>query len=320
MSPEQEERQISNHASQGSEETPHTDSLPDITICIVSWNRADLLEQCLQSIYETDQDATFEVIVVDNASADSSPDMVSRLFPQVQILVNADNRGFGRANNQAIEIGRGRYFLILNPDTLLMDRTLDQMIAFLEDHPRAAVVTGKVYESNSLDEVRISYDYRDLTPGFLFRNDLATVGGLHRIFPGNDRIAGWVWGGSDPEIAQRVSQVTGAFMGVRREAIDEVGMFDERYFLYMEETDWCRRFRQAGWEIHYTPDSAIVHISEGSSQLRTDRNQLYYNSIKLYLHKHFGWSGRLMYQCQENLLFGPLRHVRRFLKRLQGSG
>lgn len=274
-------------------------SSPDLTICIVSWNSYDLLKKCLSSIFSTPCQATLEVIVVDNNSNDGSAEMVGIFFPQVQLIRNTENKGFGRANNQAIPAGFGRYYLFLNPDTLVLDETFDNMIAFMDAHQDTAVATGKVYETEARDQIRISYGDRYPSLKVLLLNDLVTLTGLSRLFPNSKFIQQCVWTGYNPEQEQIVAQVTGAFMCVRRRAMEDVGDFDERFFMYMEETDWCYRFHQAGWRVYYTPASAIVHIGEGSSSLRTDREQLYYKSICAYLHKHDGiislWGYRVCY-------------------------
>lgn len=289
---------------------------PDLSLCIVSWNRRDLLDQCLHSIYATEQRVSSEVIVVDNGSSDDSSDMVEQCYPQVRLIRNTDNHGFGRANNQALRISRGRYCLLLNSDTMLLDGTLDAMVAFMDAHPSAAVATGKVYESERLDRVRISFGDTFPTLRILFLNDLVTLTGLRRLFPRNARIQSWVWTGHDPDREQAVAQVTGAFLCVNRRAFEEVGLFDERFFMYMEETDWCYRFRQAGWRVYYTPSAAIVHIGEGSSQLRTDRDRLYHQSICTFFEKHYGRRTLFLYQMQERLLFSHLRRLHRWVARL----
>ena len=286
-------------------------SPPDLTVCIVNWNSYDLLSKCLDSIFSTPCQSALEIIVVDNNSNDGGAEKLEISYPQIQLIRNMDNRGFGRANNQAIPAGFGRYYLFLNPDTLVLDETFDNMVAFMDAHQDAAVATGKVYESDTRDQIRISYGDRYPSLNVLLLNDLVTLTGLRRLFPNSRLIQRCVWTGYNPEQEQIVAQVTGAFMCVRRQAIEEVGVFDEQFFMYMEETDWCYRFYQAGWRVYYTPASAIVHIGEGSSRLRTDREQLYYQSICAYLYKHHGAISLVAYQACYYGFVKPMQLLRR---------
>jgi GT2 family glycosyltransferase len=286
-------------------------SRPDVSVCIVNWNTRDLIDQCLGSIYRTRQQASFEVVVVDNGSQDDSPRLIAEQYPRVRLIRNAENRGFGGANNQAIRASRGRYCLLLNSDTLIFDGTLDAVIAFMDAHPDAAVVTGKVFKTPAADEIVPSYASTTPTPGILFFNDLISITGLKKLFPDSALIRRWTWTGWHPEQEQEVATITGACMGVRREATETVGLFDEAFFMYMEETDWCYRFLKAGWKIYYTPDVSIVHLCEGSSRLRNDRDRLYYRSLRRFFRKHYGYAGLLTYLLQEYLLLRWLRYLHR---------
>jgi GT2 family glycosyltransferase len=292
-----------------------TASGPDVSICIVNWNTKELTSQCLDSIYRTKQQVTFEVIVVDNGSGDNSPEWIAQHYPQIQLIRNDDNRGFGRANNQAIQTSRGRYCLLLNSDTLIFDETLDAMISFMDSHMDVAVSTGKVYKTTDADEILISYASSPPTPWILFFNDLISITGLKKLFPESAWIKKLTWTGWHPEREQEVALITGACMCVRRQAFEAVGLFDEAIFMYMEETDWCYRFRQAGWKIYYVPKASIVHFCEGSSNLRNDRDLLYYQSLCYFFKKHYGNSGLLTYQLQEFLLLRWLRYIHRLLHR-----
>lgn len=293
----------------------HVDAVTDLSICIVNWNTRELTTQCLHSIYHTDQRVSFEVIIVDNDSSDESPEAIARHYPQARLIRNTENRGFGRANNQALRVSRGRYCLLLNSDTLLLDGALDALIEFMDTHPDTAVTTGKVFKNTALDEVLISFVQTFPTPRVLFLNDLVSLTGLKRLFPTSRLIKRWQWTGWNPEQEQEVANVTGACMCVRQSAIEMVGLMDELFFMYMEETDWCYRFQQAGWKIYYTPTASIVHFCEGSSQMRNDRDQLYYQSICYFFQKHYGKPSRLLYQLQELMLLRWLRRLHRFWHR-----
>jgi GT2 family glycosyltransferase len=224
----------------------------DVSIIIVNWNTRDILRGCLWSVYEQTQDISFEVIVVDNASSDDSSTMIKKEFPQVVFIENTENRGFAAANNQGMKIAKGRYVLLLNPDTIVLDGAIQKTTVFADQSPEAAVVGIR----------------NDRPDGSLTKNcfQFASVQnliiyslGLHRVFAnsrffGRERLSWW-----DHLTTREVDVVAGCYMLVRRSAIDQVGMMDETYFMYGEEMDWCWRFQQAGWKILYYPDARIIH-------------------------------------------------------------
>lgn len=224
----------------------------DVSVIIVSWNTRDLLRQCLHSVYRESTGIGIEVIVIDNASTDGSADMVLREFPQVVLVRNSDNRGFAAANNQGLAIAQGRHVLLLNPDTVVLERAIQKSIAFAEKHHTAGVVGVR----NNDAEGRLTKNC------FLFAsvfNLMISTLGMHRAFP-NNRVCGrerlsW-WNYLDD---RRVDVVAGCYMLVRREALEDVGGLDESYFMYGEEMDWCWRFKRAGWEVWYHCDAAIIH-------------------------------------------------------------
>jgi GT2 family glycosyltransferase len=255
---------------------------------------------CLRTVYEQTTSVPFEVIVVDNASQDGSVEMVRSAFPQAILLANPTNRGFAAANNQGMEVAQGRYVLLLNSDTLVLDGAIDKMVGFAAAHPEAAAVACRALNAD-----------RTWQPTcFMFPSALNILLGtlyLNKLFPGN-RFCGrermtW-WDGRD---TRAVDVVAGCFLLVRREVIDQVGMLDESYFMYAEETDWCYRFQKAGWKVLYTPMAEIVHLGGASSakskgpmclQLRA--------SILLFLRKHRG-PARYVLACAFVSLFFLLR-------------
>ncbi|MBM3264798.1 MAG: glycosyltransferase family 2 protein [candidate division Zixibacteria bacterium] len=291
--------------------------LPDISVCIVNWNTRTLIDRCLHSLYTTHQTPSFEVIVVDNGSQDGSPLWIAENYPQTILIENTENRGFGSANNQALRESRGRYCLLLNSDTLVFDETLDALIAFMDAHPDAGVATGQVFKTSDRTDRVISYAPTAPSPGVLFFNDLISLTGLKKLFPNSTLVERWAWIGRNLEKEQQVENVTGAFMAVRRTAMEQVGLFDEAIFMYMEESDWCCRFLDAGWKIYYTPSMSIVHLCEGSSRMRSDRDRLYYRSLAYFFRKHYGWTGWLTYMLQEYLLLRWLRFFHRRWLRLR---
>jgi len=239
----------------------------DVSIVIVNWNTQDILRNCLQSIYEQAGGVHFEVIVIDNASTDGSAEMVRTKFPQVVLIENSENRGFAAANNQGLAIAGGRYVLLLNSDTVVLNSAISKIVSFADAHPEAAVVGCQVLNPD-----------KTLQPAcFMFPsilNMLLSTSYLYKLFPknkffGREQMTWW-----DRNDIREVDVVTGCFMLARREAIDQVGMMDELFFMYGEETDWCYRFKQAGWKIVFAPVGQIVHLGGASSSRMAARMTL----------------------------------------------
>lgn len=253
----------------------------DLSIIIVNWNTQELLAGCLNSIYAHEPDVLFEILVVDNASSDGSVAMVQGHYPSVQIITNQTNAGFAKANNQAIKLSKGRYVLLLNSDTVVSPGSLDTMVHFLNEQPKAAAVAPKLVNPDG--SFQASYaDFPTLLSEFLLITGLARrVIGPHA--PSPTPTAG--------EVARSVDWVAGAAILVRRSVIDEIGGLDEGYFLYSEETDWCWRMQQAGWQVWYLPDVQITHIGGASSSKRSQESYVnLYMSKLLFFKKSYGMS------------------------------
>jgi GT2 family glycosyltransferase len=260
---------------------------PAVSILIVSWNTREVLRDCLRTVYEQTKKVPFEVIVVDNASEDGSMEMVRTAFPQAVLLANATNRGFAAANNQGIEVAQGRHVLLLNSDTLVLDGAIDKMVAFAEEHPEAAAVACRVLNADKTWQ----------PTSFMFPSTLNLLIGalyLNKLFPrnrffGRERMTWW-----DGQDVRAVDVVAGCFLLVRREIIRQVGVLDEGYFMYGEESDWCYRFHKAGWKVLYAPVADIVHLG-GASTARSKGPmclQLRASTL-LFLRKHGGGASYL---------------------------
>jgi GT2 family glycosyltransferase len=254
----------------------------DLSIIIVSWNTRDVLRQCLQSVYAQTGRISFETIVVDNGSTDGSVEMIKRDFNRVKLLTNTENRGFAAANNQALLIAAGRYLLLLNSDTIVLDQAIEKSLAFANVHPDAAVTGCRILNPDGTLQSSC-FMFPSLLNLFLLSTYLSRIFPKSRFF-GRERMSWW-----DRADAREVEVVTGCFMLVRREAVAEVGLMDERFFMYCEETDWCYRFRAKGWKNWFTPSAEIVHIGGASAaKLGTRRAQIQNRSEMLYFMKH--WS------------------------------
>ncbi|WP_407118082.1 glycosyltransferase family 2 protein [Bradyrhizobium sp. LMG 9283] len=255
----------------------------DVSIIIVNWNTRCLLAQCLGSVaIEMSSRVRFEVIVVDNASTDGSCEMVRREFPDVKLIVNSENRGFAAANNQALAVAQGRYVLLLNSDTIVLDRAIEKTIAFADRYLDTAVIGCRVLnQDRSLQST--CFMFPSLLNWFLHATYLYQLFPRSRFF-GRERMT-W-WARND---VREVDVVTGCYMLVRRDAIDQVGPLDERFFMYAEETDWCLRFVAKGWKNRFTPEAEIIHLGGGSApKLGSNRARVSNRSFVRYMFKH--WS------------------------------
>lgn len=231
-----------------------------LSVIIVNWNAAEYLPAALESLFAAQGDLSMEVLLVDNASTDASVQLVQRRFPQVEVLENSENKGFAAANNQGLARARGRYILLLNPDTEMPETTLHTFITYLEAHPRVGVIGPRLQTRGG--RIQGGAAGYDPSPSTIF--NFSTF--LYRLLPG--RFKGlWLprsrYKQSEPV---QVDWVSGACMMIRREAFAAAGALDERYFMYSEDVEWCRRIRQAGYQVICLPAVAVTHHVGGSSR------------------------------------------------------
>jgi len=250
-----------------------------LSVVIVSWNVRDLLRQCLRSIL--DGRAPIEIIVVDNDSTDGSVEMVQAEYPGVHVIVNSENRGFPAANNQGISVAQGRYVLLLNPDTEVVGDALETMVAFADEHLGVGVVGPQLrYPDGSVQSSRRRFP--TLVTAFLESTWLQPYAPRRLL----DRY--YVLDQPDDAVLD-VDWVKGAALMARREAIEQVGLMDERFFMYSEELDWCRRFRDAGWRVVYLPTARIVHHEGKSSEQVLPARHIHFQTSKVcYFQKYHG--------------------------------
>ncbi|MCL6535079.1 MAG: glycosyltransferase family 2 protein [Armatimonadetes bacterium] len=258
---------------------------PEVSVIIVSYNTRELLRECIESILcEQGDGLVVEVIVVDNASADGSAAMVTERFPQARLIANPDNRGFGAACNQGLEMARGRYALILNADIRAQPSALQRLVAFMDAHPDATVCGGQLRYPDGRVQPSCA---RDLTLWWVFCEQSM----LAKLFP-RTRLFGGYWRTHwDFSATIETEQVMGACMMLRR----PFPRFDEDYFLYCEDTDLCYRVRQAGGKIHYVHDAVFVHHLGASGEPQRAQMVIYYNRGKeRYFRKfHGAWQARV---------------------------
>lgn len=268
-----------------------TENPLDASVVIVSFNTREVLRACLQSLYGSVGSQTVEVIVVDNASRDGSADMVAKDFPQAHLERSATNLGFAAANNIGFRIAGGRYIVLLNPDALVEPATLNKAIAHMDQCPRAGLAGGRLIDHGGADQPS-ARQFPSLLNEFLVLSGLAARFPCSRLFGRFDR----TW--ADPEKAAAVDWVPGAFSIIRAQALKEIGFFDERFFLYYEEVDLCRRLKNRGWQTWYWPDLVVRHWGGESSktvehvEFTSSGSQLTLWRMRsglLYYRKHHGW-------------------------------
>jgi N-acetylglucosaminyl-diphospho-decaprenol L-rhamnosyltransferase len=258
----------------------------DISVVVVNWNVRDLLWRCLLSFNLSREDFAIEVIVVDCASSDGSVEMVRREFPRVRLVASEENLGYARGNNVGMAQARGRYLLVLNPDTEPVGDVLARMARYLDAHPTVGALGPALrYPDGSLQSSRRRFP--TLATAFCE----STL--LHQWFPNNRVARRYHLDDRPADVSQPVDWLVGAALMIRRQAWQQVGPLDEGFFMYFEELDWCRRCRAAGWEIHYLPTVEIVHHEGKSSEQVTTARMIRFQHSKIrYYRKYFGpgWS------------------------------
>jgi GT2 family glycosyltransferase len=241
--------------------------------------------------------------VVDNASTDGSVEAIQREFPDVKLLVNEVNKGFGAANNQALRLARGEFFLLLNSDAFPRSQAIERLLECASSHPRAAVVGPRLLNGDG--SLQFSC-YRFPSPLKSVWENCLLAAALpdHPVF-GDFR--NW-----EHDEEREVDFVIGACWLVRREAAEEVGFFDEEFFLYSEETDWAKRFWAAGWSVLFTPAAEVVHLGGGSGQTQADRvfNE-FHRAQERFMRKHYGKTGLMVYRA--TTIFGACVRIVLFL-------
>lgn len=237
--------------------------MKDLSIIIVSYNTKDVIGECLESIQaNAGEIISYEVIVVDNNSSDDSVEYLKNNFKDVITIANKENSGFSRANNIGLKRAQGRYLLFLNPDTVVQKDTLGIMVEFMDRHKDAGAATCKVeLPSGEIDDA----SHRGFpTPWNAFFH----FSGIAKLFPKSTFFNGYHLGWKDLDKVHEIDSLAGAFMIVRREAGDEVGWWDEDYFFYGEDIDFCYKLKEAGWKIYYIPTVSILHIKGVSGGLK----------------------------------------------------
>ncbi|MEW6750944.1 MAG: glycosyltransferase [Candidatus Latescibacterota bacterium] len=253
----------------------------DLSVVLLSYNTRDFTEGALRSVLDAARGLAVEVFVVDNASRDGSPELVAAKFPQVKLLRSERNLGFAGGNNLALRQVCGRYVMLLNTDTILRPDTLRRLVEFLDGHPEAGAAGCRILNPDG----SLQLDSRRGFPTPL--TALCKMTGLGRLFPRSPRLARYYMTYLNPDQVSEVEVLSGSCMVVRRQAMEQVGLLDEDYFMYGEDIDWCYRLHQAGWRIYYVPTTEIIHF-RGESGRSAPLRILYHKSraMSIFVNKH----------------------------------
>ena len=253
-----------------------------LSIIIVNYNVKYYLEQCLEAVRRAAQGLQVEVFVVDNLSTDGSIDYLRGRFPEVTFVENRENVGFSRANNQAIRMSRGKYVLLLNPDTIVAEDTLARFVAFMEAHPEAG---GAGAYMLNVDGSFAPESRRGLPTPFVA---MCKMTGLAALFPKSRLLGRYYMRYLDENEVNEIEVISGAYMMLRREALDKVGLLDEDFFMYGEDIDLSYRILQGGYKNYFLP-ARMLHY-KGESTVKSSYRYVYtfYQAMRLFFRKHYG--------------------------------
>jgi len=264
----------------------------DLTIIIVTWNTKDLLLECLDSVYRCIEDLDFRVVVVDNASVDGSAEAVREHFPQAELIVNEENRGFIKANNQVLPSVSSRYVALLNSDTKLIKGAMETLVDFMDQHPRVGMAAPQYLNADGSKQNSF-----ENFPGLA--SELLNKSLLKILFPQKYPSKRKTY---DTPLA--VDSVVGACMTVRTEALERVGYMDEDYFFFLDDTDWSHRMWQAGYEVFYVPQAQIYHVGGAATKKKIPIQTWieYYRSMYIFFRKNKNFCSWLLFR-----LFRPVK-------------
>ena len=254
---------------------------PRLSICIVNWNTRDYLRECLRSIDDTARDLAPEVIVVDNASIDGSAETVGQEFPAVTLVANDENLRYAHGNNQALELARGELKLLLNPDIVVLEGALAELVAAADRHPRGGAIAPRlVNPDGSLQLSCRSFPDPDVV--------LYETLGLSRLFPRSRRFGKYRMGWWSYDTERTVDQPMASALLLRASALGEIGLFDEGFPIFFNDVDLCRRLWDEGWEVWFTPAASMIHhVGAGTSQVRPQMIAESHRSLLRYYQKHY---------------------------------
>lgn len=257
----------------------------DLSIIIVNYNVKEFLQNLLHSIDKAAKEIRHEVIIVDNASDDGSVEFLQKNFPSIKLIANKTNAGFGKANNQGMEIAGGKYILLLNPDTLLSEDTLKEMLNFLEATPGAGMAGCKILNPDGTLQLACRRSFPGPWTSF------CKVTGLSTLFPKSKLFARYNLTFLDENQTYEVDAISGSFMMLKKEVYEKIGGFDEDFFMYGEDLDLCYRIQKAGYKVYYLHSTQIIHYKgESTRRSSLDETKIFYEAMHLFVKKHFSTS------------------------------
>ena len=246
----------------------------EISIIIVTWNSQDFIRNCLDSIYLLPDKVRYEIMVVDNHSSDQTKKIVREFYPEVDLIENRANLGYAQANNQGIEKSQGKYILLLNPDTQLLENSLTLMYEFMEANPRVGALGPKLLNPDK----SIQPSCREFPT---FSTLIWEFFGLSRIFPKSKIFGRWRMGYFAFDQPKEVDQPMGSCLMLRRETLEDVGTFDENFSMFFNDVDLCYRTKNAKWKIYFYPDAQVVH-HKGASTRKVKRRMIWLSHLAFY--------------------------------------
>lgn len=258
----------------------------DVSVIIVSYNTKKLTKDCLLSIYEKTKDLDFEIFVVDNNSSDGSVEMLEQDFPKIKLIINKENRGFGAANNIAIRQSEAKYVFLLNPDTVLLNNAIKILYDYMENNSDVGACGGNLYDKN-LNEVHAGGRFPSVLEIIFNHMKLKHV--FKSYYEKNLK------DGISPRTdIKAVDQIIGADLFIKKSVLDEVGLFDEKFFMYYEEIDLEYRITKKGYKIMFIPESKIIHLEGQSNNNNLKKRKMYKKSQFYYFRKHYGFCVELV--------------------------
>jgi hypothetical protein len=257
----------------------------ELSIIIVNYNVKEFLQNLLHSIDQASLNISHEIIIVDNASDDGSVELIRDKFPSVKLIANTENFGFGKANNQALEIANGKYLLLINPDTIVSEDTFDKLIRFFEENTEAGLAGCKILNPDGTLQLACRRSFPGPWTSF------CKVTGLSNLFPKSKLFARYNLTYLDEDQTYEVDAISGSFMMMKKETYDKVGGFDEEFFMYGEDLDICYRIQQAAFKVYYVHTTQIIHYKgESTKRSRLDETKVFYDAMHLFVKKHFSSS------------------------------
>ncbi|MCL5103526.1 MAG: glycosyltransferase family 2 protein [Armatimonadetes bacterium] len=261
----------------------------DVTLSIVNWNTRDELLDCLKSVFEQDGSVNCEVIVVDNASTDCSTGVVESEYPQAHLIRNDQNLGFGAAHNQSIKESSGRYVMLVNPDCRMLEpNVLRKMVDYMDAHVDVGILGPKVLNPDG--SLQYSARHFPTMVAAVFRHTI-----FGKLFPNNRFVREYLMTNWAHDAATDVDWLSGSALMVRRETFEQIGLLDERFFMYCEDIDWCRRAHEGGWRVVYFPMASVSHrIGAASDKNPIPMIKQHHRSMLRYFLKYDSRSPRIL--------------------------